>query len=189
MGVFIQTRCRLPVCRCLNMGHLRMIIIMLSLTICVDIVRVDEQKNAEMNTSTSKSDKMMKYEGKDEKWLCKKCLKTKFAEKHEEDCSKCKSLKKDEDVKSKVSDCSNCKRKKFRERNDFCKECVDIQKKDKTKSKIRATKKPYRKPSASVYPSFPVSKIQSKAPAYSKTTKKKNNVQLGPFATLLRDLI
>ena len=65
-------------------------------TICVDIVRVDEQKSAEMNTSMSKSDKMMKYEGKDEKWLCKKCLKTKFAEKHEEDCSKCKSLKKDE---------------------------------------------------------------------------------------------
>ena len=62
----------------------------------VDIVRVDEQKTAEMNTSTPKSDKMMKYEGKDEKWLCKKCLKTKFAEKHEEDCSKCKSLKKDE---------------------------------------------------------------------------------------------
>merc|ERR1712228_808670 len=189
MGVFIQTRCRLPVCRCLNMGHLRMIIIMLSLSIAASQTMVDEQKNAEMNTSTSKSDKMMKYEGKDEKWLCKKCLKSKFAEKHEEDCSKCKSLKKDEDVKSKVSDCSNCKRKKFRERNDFCKKCVDIKKKDKTKSKIRVTKKPYRKPSASVYPSFPVSKIQSKAPsAYSKTTKK-NNVQLGPFATLLRDLI
>merc|ERR1711971_1271301 len=153
MGVVIQTWCRLPVCRFLNMGHLRMIIIMLSLSIAASQTMVDEQKTAEMNTSTSKSDTMMKYEGKDEKWLCKKCLKTKFAEKHEEDCSKCKSLKK-----------------------------------DKTKSKIRATKKPYRKPSASVYPSFPVSKIQSKAPAYSKTTKK-NNVKLGPFATLLRDLI
>ena len=78
----------------------------------------------------------------------------------------------------------------YRERNDFCKKCGNMQKKDKTKSKIKAIKKPsgYKKPSASVYPSFPVSKIQSKAPAYSKTIRK-NNVQLGPFATLLRDLI
>ena len=38
----------------------------------------------------------MKYDGKDEKWLCKKCIKLKFAEKHTEDCSKCTSLKKDE---------------------------------------------------------------------------------------------
>ena len=58
-------------------------------------MRVDEQKTAEINTSMPKSDKMIKYEGKNEKWLCKKCIKSKFAEKHEEDCSKCTSLKKD----------------------------------------------------------------------------------------------
>ena len=68
---------------------------MLSLSIAASQTRVDEQKKAEMNTSTPKSDKMIKYEGKDEKWLCKKCIKSKFAEKHEEDCSKCTSLKKD----------------------------------------------------------------------------------------------
>lgn len=70
----------------------------------------------------------------------------------------------------------------YRERNEFCKKCVDIKKKDKTKLKMKSTQKP------PVYPSFPVSKVQTKAPAYSKTIKKKN-VELGPFATMLRDLI
>lgn len=42
------------------------------------------------------SDKIKKYEGKDEKWLCKKCIKIKFAEKHKDDCKKCISSKKDE---------------------------------------------------------------------------------------------
>ena len=53
---------------------------------------------------------------------------------------------------------------------------------------MKATKKPsgFRKPS--VYPSSPYSKVHTKVPAYSKTIKKKN-VELGPFATLLRDLI
>ena len=53
---------------------------------------------------------------------------------------------------------------------------------------MKATKKPsgYIKPP--VYPSFALSKVQTKAPAYSKTMKKKN-VELGPLATLLRDLI
>ena len=53
---------------------------------------------------------------------------------------------------------------------------------------MKATKKTsgYIKPP--VYPSFPLSKDQTKAPAYSKTIKKKN-VELGPFTTLLRDLI
>ncbi len=76
----------------------------------------------------------------------------------------------------------------YRERNEFCKKCVGIKKKDNTKSKIKATKKPsgFRKPS--VYPSSPYSKVYTKAPAYSKTIKK-NIVELGPFATLLRDLI
>ena len=72
----------------------------------------------------------------------------------------------------------------YRERNEFCKKCEGIKKKDNTKSKMKATKKPsgFRKPSS------PYSKVYTKAPAYSKTIKK-NIVELGPFATLLRDLI
>ena len=59
-------------------------------------MEVEEKSTAEMKTGHPKSDKMIKFEGKGEKWFCKKCLKPKFSEKHKEDCSKCTLLKKDE---------------------------------------------------------------------------------------------
>ena len=57
-----------------------------------DCVNVAEQKPEEIK-GTAMSDKIKKNEGKDEKWLCKKCIKFKFAEKHKDDCKKCISSK------------------------------------------------------------------------------------------------
>ena len=66
---------------------------MVSLSIAAShTMNVDEQKTEEIK-GTALSDKIKKNEGKDEKWLCKKCIKVKFAEKHEDDCKKCISLK------------------------------------------------------------------------------------------------
>ena len=77
----------------LKMGLLRIIIIMFSFSIAAShTMNVDEQKTEEIK-GTAMSDKIKKIEGKDEKWLCKKCIKFKFAEKHEDDCKKCISLK------------------------------------------------------------------------------------------------
>ena len=53
-----------------------------------DSTKMDDQKSSKMN-----SPKMTKYEGKDEKWLCKKCSKSKFANKHKDDCKKCAKVK------------------------------------------------------------------------------------------------
>ena len=55
-------------------------------------MNVAEQKPEEIK-GTAMSDKIKKNEGKDEKWLCKKCIKFKFAEKHKDDCKKCISSK------------------------------------------------------------------------------------------------
>ena len=55
-------------------------------------MNVHEQKAEEIK-ETAVSDKFKKKEGKDEKWLCKKCIKFKFAEKHKDDCKKCLSSK------------------------------------------------------------------------------------------------
>ena len=71
----------------------------------------------------------------------------------------------------------------YRERNEFCKKCVNITKKQNTKSNVKAIKKPFG------YPAFSSSRVQTKSPAYSKPVIKNEQVELGPFATLLRDLI
>merc|ERR1712203_706996 len=174
-----QDQVRIQTASRFKMGLLS-IFLLLSLSVAASLSMADSKKVDDQKSSNMNSPKMTKYEGKDEKWLCKKCSKSKFANKHKEDCKKCAKVK---DTGVNGSDCSSCSRKKFRERNEFCKKCVNITKKQNSKSNVKAIKKPFG------YPAFSSSRVQTKSPAYSKPVIKNEQVELGPFATLLRDLI
>ena len=133
---------------------------------------------------------------KKSKKICKKCTKSKYQESHKEVCSQCK-------MKGK-GDCNKCVRTKFRfeeeiylnifitfsycrARNDFCLSCPAVvveskRKKFPKKQRNNANKKNAKSPPTKVAP-FVYQPIPSTGTAATK------DVELGPWGTLLKEII
>merc|ERR1719270_229375 len=139
-----------------------------------------DAKDGHSAEETKMSDKMIEERSeKKTKKICKKCTKSKFQESHKEVCSQCK-------IKGK-GDCNKCVRSKFRARNNFCSSCPAVvveSKKNKSPKKQRnnAKKKNAKSPSTKVAP-FVYQPIPSTGTASTK------DVELGPWGTLLKEII
>merc|ERR1719270_360577 len=162
-----------------------LLLIFIILVVNTSSSNTDKQHDVKDGQSdeTKMSDKMIEERiEKKSKKICKKCTKSKYQESHKEVCSQCK-FKKD----SGKGDCNKCVRTKFRERNDFCSSCpavvVESKKKKSPKNqRNNANKKNAKSPSTKVAPSV-------YQPIPSTGTAATKDVELGPWGTLLKEII
>ena len=149
------------------------------------------------------SDKMIKERKDTSKKLCKKCTKSKYLESHKEMCSQCKNRK-----DSGNDDCNKCVRKKFRfeeafqnfisilsyfraRNGDFCSSCppeVVESKKKKFQNKPRNNaKKKNQKPKSPPAKAAPF--VYKPIPSTGTATASTKDIELGPWGTLLKEII